>query len=552
MAHRTAFDLDHVERVAEQRTARGDDLVLAEPARAATRQVLATDPLGHEPRVPCPDVLVGNQGVEGVGRRQELLEQQVGKVDPLAGGEGPETPHAFARDPFSLRHDARVVVAARRGEAPEPGERGRQDMEQAQDAIRRFLAGTGRGPNAEAADVHRHVPLDDAGDDVTRDDDTGIGTRHARGVLDVVPDQRPRLGDRINVQEQERFGRLDGQLLQLRVAAVFGDVVHAHEPRLFGVAEVEFALAPSDGAVAQAHVVGHGEQFAAARQGQVTFLARHQVLTEQQSPVALAVGVLEHLALAAAAGAFVHENHVVVVGGDDLDGRAVGRDPPLVLALVQQHAINALFGARAGVEVVTEQFMRALPAVVDDDLFPPEIGVTKDRRHVNEGAGRKPGGDLLQGQNPLNHRQPQGEEPRVGRTDGQGGEPLGLAARREGEDRQFLLFHPVEGPLAQPGEILTEPVAETLLVGGQLVTDEHALGVAPPHVSLGVVGHDPVTRLADPRFHNASPARYVVGDFLPAVFPVPDGQFDQFPGGTGIDHAGRGMQQFLHLRGQSG
>ena len=54
-------------------------------------------------------------------------------------------------------------------------------------------------------------------------------------------------------------------------------------------------------------------------------LFRHiDVRGEQEPAVPLAVGLFEHLALAAAARAFVHDGEAVAVGRDDAGGGAVG------------------------------------------------------------------------------------------------------------------------------------------------------------------------------------------------------------------------------------
>ena len=59
--------------------------------------------------------------------------------------------------------------------------------------------------------------------------------------------------------------------------------------------------------------------------------------------------VLEHLTLATSTGTFVHNRNVVVVRSDDLGCGTVGRDPALLFAAGNQHAIDALFGRWAWV-----------------------------------------------------------------------------------------------------------------------------------------------------------------------------------------------------------
>src|SRR5690606_2082044 len=116
-----------------------------------------------------------------------------------------------------------------------------------------------------------------------------------------------------------------------------------------------------------------------AREGEVAFFAGEDVFTEDQATIGFAVDVFEHFAFAAAGCSFVHDDDAVVVGGDDLDGGAVCGDPALLFAEVDEHSVHAFFGGGTGIEVVAEQFVHAVGAIVDNDLFALEVGVPEGR-----------------------------------------------------------------------------------------------------------------------------------------------------------------------------
>lgn len=63
------------------------------------------------------------------------------------------------------------------------------------------------------------------------------------------------------------------------------------------------------------------------------------------------------------------------------------RDPALLLADVEQHAVYALLGGGAGVEVIRENLVQVLHPVVDDDLLAVEVRVTEGRRGIDHRAG---------------------------------------------------------------------------------------------------------------------------------------------------------------------
>ena len=82
------------------------------------------------------------------------------------------------------------------------------------------------------------------------------------------------------------------------------------------------------------------------------------------------MGLFEHFALAAAAGAFVHDSHDIVIGRDDLDRGTVVRDPAFTFTQTQQHAVNAFLGARTGIEIVGEQLVQSSRRLCTTTCFP--------------------------------------------------------------------------------------------------------------------------------------------------------------------------------------
>jgi hypothetical protein len=60
-------------------------------------------------------------------------------------------------------------------------------VKQAENAVGGFLPGAGRCAHAKTADVHRHGSFDHARENLSRDDDPGIGASFAGRVLDVFP-----------------------------------------------------------------------------------------------------------------------------------------------------------------------------------------------------------------------------------------------------------------------------------------------------------------------------------------------------------------------------
>ena len=116
-----AFHLQLMQRVAKQRATRGAKLIRAELRHAAPGQILARDPLRHEAHTPGANVLVGAKDVTHTRVLRKLPEEQVGLIHAATCRKRPVGADAFARHPLGV-HDARIGVAARRDQPPEPGE----------------------------------------------------------------------------------------------------------------------------------------------------------------------------------------------------------------------------------------------------------------------------------------------------------------------------------------------------------------------------------------------------------------------------------------------
>ncbi len=132
------------------------DLFAAKLGAAAAGQVFARDPLRHEAHLPRADVLVGDQHVAGLGRVDNLAQQQVGLVDAAAGGKGPVGAHAFGLHVLALLGlDAGVGVAARGDQPPQPRQRRAEHMNHGEDAVELAVAVRRRAAHAKAAHIDR-------------------------------------------------------------------------------------------------------------------------------------------------------------------------------------------------------------------------------------------------------------------------------------------------------------------------------------------------------------------------------------------------------------
>ena len=296
--------------------------------------------------------------------------------------------------------------------------------------------------------------------------------------------------------------------------------------------------------MAQRHVVGHRAQRAGLPHGDVAALAGHRVLAQQQAAVGFAVHVLQHLALAAAAGALVHDGDDVVVGGDHLDRGAVGGDPALALADGEQHAVHALLGAGAGIQVEGVDLVAVGHAVVHHHLPAVAVGVAERRRQEDDGAWREAVFDVDAGQHPLQIGEGAGEERCVAGGDQQRVVAELAAAGDERQGDQLLLSEPAQDLRAQRRERGIEAVDEARLLRRPLVGHHHAIGIAPPHVGLDVVHRHPVAAAGHHRLHDPAVARYVVRH-LELHLPVglAERQLQELTAAAWHQHLGRCLQR---------
>jgi hypothetical protein len=385
-------------------------------------------------------------------------------------------------------------------------------------------------------------PLDHARHHPPRHNHARIGATLAGGVHDVVPDQRAAAGHGVDAEKQQRLGRLRRQLLQVHIGAVVLDVIHADEPGVLGIGDHEFAAAILHAGVAEGHVIGHRAQLAAAGDFEMAALAGDEILAQHHATVGFAVHLLEHLALAATAGALVHESDGVVVRRDDLDGGTMGGDPALTFADADQNAVDALLGAGAGIQVIGKQLVQPLIAPVHDDLPALEVRVTEGRRGVDDGLGRKVIGQGVDRPQTLQHREPEREETGIGRRDHHRVHAHLVLPGGEREGGEFLAGHPGERFLAQTGELITKTVAEGLLVGRPVIRDDHAIRIAAPHVGFDVVGSDAVLDAHDLGFLHPAAVRHFVTDFKSLGIRTSAGEVDQLRDGARNDNPGSRSQ----------
>ena len=224
--------------------------------------------------------------------------------------------------------------------------------------------------------------------------------------------------------------------------------------------------------------------------------------------------------------------------------------PALLLADVEQYPVDPLLGARAGIEVVAEQLVDIIQAVVHHDLTPAEMRVPEGRGDVDDRLRLEIRGQLVLVNDPLQQRESEGEEPRVVRRNHQGFGALVGKARVEGEGGERLGLEPFEGGLAHRLERLAEAFTVSRLVGGAGIADDHAVGVATAHVGLGVVGADAVAGAADGGLDHPAAARHLVGDLMDAPGRVAHREGHELGGGTGHRHARCRGEQLCRGRGQ--
>ena len=180
----------------------------------------------------------------------------------------------------------------------------------------------------------------------------------------------------------------------------------------------------------------------------------------------------------------MHEDDLVLIGALKHRRGGVVRDPALVLADVQQHREHALLGGGAGIEVVGEDLVQRVAALVHDHLAAVEVGQAEGRRDIDDAARGVVLRHVVDAHEALHVRKRQREEGRVGRADHQRVVAVVLAAGAEGQQDDALGLDPLHGLPAELGELIAVHVLEAGLVGGQIVADAHAVGVAAAHIVL--------------------------------------------------------------------
>ena len=252
-----AFHEDGGGQITEKGAAGWMEILGSEFSPPAPSDIFAGDPLRHEADLPSPDVLVGHEKVFHLGGIDDLLQQKVGLIDLATGGEGPVGTDSLGAHAPSV-NDTGVGVAAGRDESPEPGQGGWQEVKKTKDAVGGFFAGAGRTAHPEAADINLDGLVEDAGNYAPWNDDAGVGARLTGGILNMFPDEGGGAGLGLDIQKEDFFGRIDGQLFQMGIGTVFPDVVDADKPGILGIDDAEFAGPTVEGGMTERHIVGHG------------------------------------------------------------------------------------------------------------------------------------------------------------------------------------------------------------------------------------------------------------------------------------------------------
>jgi hypothetical protein len=210
-----------------------------------------------------------------------------------------------------------VGVSARGNETPEPCECRAQDVEHGEDAVELAVAMGCRTANAEAAHVDGAWSAGDVFEHAAWKNDSRVGAKLAGLVFDVLPGEASPAGDDVVIEKDERFGWIDAEALEVWRRAVAVDVIDADEPCVFGVGDGEPAVLALVARMGTGHVVGDGTEMTGFRKVERALFVRDDVSADEQAAIFHAVDVLGHFAFATAAGAFVHEDQLVFVRGDD-------------------------------------------------------------------------------------------------------------------------------------------------------------------------------------------------------------------------------------------
>ena len=229
---------------------------------------------------------------------------------------------------------------------------------------------------------------------------------------------------------------------------------------------------------------------------------------DQQTAIFHAVDVLGHLALAAAAGAFVHEDELILIRRDHGHSRAMIGRPALTLADVEQHGVDALLGARAGIEVVSKDLLMRRFAVVHDHLLAAKVGVAERRGNKEYAAlDLEIRRNLAARNHALQIGQRRREKCRLPRHNQQRSVVQRVSSCIERHRHKFLRLEPVQGLLPRlASKVSPKRCFIGRLVGGQIVANHHRIRVAAAHCRVREVDGQAIARLGDDCFDDATAA----------------------------------------------
>ncbi len=244
-----------------------------------------------------------------------------------------------------------------------------------------------RTAHAKAAHVHALRPVQNVFQHPPRQNHARIGAQLAGRILHMLPRQARAARHNVVVQKNQRLRRIDAQPLQVRRRAVAVNVVHAHKPAILRIGHGEPSACALVLGMRAGHVVRNRPQMAGLGQVQRALFLGDHVRPDQQPPILHAVDVLGHLALAAAAGALVHQDQLVLIRRHHGHRRAVVGRPALALAFVQQHGVDALLRARPRIQVVGKNLLVRGLAIVHHHLPPAKVRMPERRRNKQHSAG---------------------------------------------------------------------------------------------------------------------------------------------------------------------
>ena len=367
----------------------------------------------------------------------------------------------------------------------------------------------------------------------------------------MLPDQAGGAGHALHVEKLQRLLRVDGDALVHGAVAVVVVAVHAQEPAVLRVHDHQVAGVVLQGVLGHDHVVGDGLDLTGLAQVQVIFLTGDGVGAQQDLAVLLLVDLLQHLALAAAGSALVHEDDLVFIGALQHGRGGVVGDPALMLADIQEHGEHALLGGGTRIEVVGKDLMERVAALVDDDLLALKVGVPEGGRHIDDGAGVEMLGHVVDGHEALHVGQRQREEGRVDRADHQAVVAEVLAARLEGQQDELLIAEPGHRLLAELLERVAVALGKAGLVGGQIVADAHAVGIAAAHVVLHEVDDGAVLAADDLRLLDQTLALDGIADVIAGGVGRAVGHLGQLLDRLGVDQDAAFAQRVLEVLGEN-